>query len=96
MQQLNLYKKRCYLTDNERNIVNEFFKDLFKLDNITDVHIYIDEAPISFYVEDGDPDEPTVKPYLNKDGNVIVDIEGYEIPKSTLVGSGVQHDSPTQ
>lgn len=70
MQQLNLYKKRCYLTDNERNIVNEFFKDLFKLDNIADIHIYLQEGTI----------------------NVIADIEGFEIPKATSVGSMVQHD----
>jgi hypothetical protein len=96
MIQLNFYKKRCYLTDSEKAAVNEFFKNLFKVDNMTDVHIYIDEAPISYHVEVGGPDEPTVKPYLNKDVEVIADIEGFEIPKSTLVGSGVQHDSPTQ
>lgn len=72
MTQLNLYKKRCYLTDSEKAAVNEFFKNLFKVDNMTDMHIYLQE------------------------GEVIADIEGFEIPKSTLVGSGVQHDSPTQ
>lgn len=73
MQQLNLYKKRCYLTDNEKDMIYVFFKSLFKVENITDIHVYL------------------------TDGRVIVDIEGYEIPKATSVGSFVQHDnhSPT-
>ena len=73
MRQLNLYKKRCYLTDSENNMINVFFKSLFKVEDITDIHMYF------------------------TDGNVIVDIEGYEIPKATSVGSVVQHDnhSPT-
>lgn len=68
MRQLNLYKKRCYLTDSEKNMINVFFQSLFKIEDITDIHIYF------------------------TDGRVIVDIEGFETPKATSVGSIVQHD----
>ena len=68
MMQLNLYKKRCYLTDSEQVKINEFFKNLFNVTEVTDIHV--------FFQEDG----------------VIAEIEGYEIPKSTAVGSIVQHD----
>ena len=74
MTQLNLYKKRCYLTDSEKTKINEFFKNLFNVDAITDIHIYLEEGTIQ----------------------VIADIEGFEIPKATIVGSGVYYDSPTQ
>lgn len=72
MMQLNIYKKRCYLTGSEKAKINEFFKNLFNVSEVTDIHVFLQE------------------------GNVIVDIEGYEIPKATLVGSGVQHDCQTQ
>lgn len=73
MNQLNFYKKRCYLTDSEKDVINAFFKNLFNVHDVTDIHICLIE------------------------GNVIADIEGYEIPKATSVGSVVQHDnhSPT-
>lgn len=71
MTQLNFYKKRCYLTDSEQDAVNVFFKNLFNVKDVADIHIYLIE------------------------GNVIADIEGYETPKATSVGSVVQHDRPT-
>lgn len=42
MIQLNKYKKVCDLTDTEKNKVNDFFKQMFEVDRITNINIYIE------------------------------------------------------
>lgn len=64
MIQVNYYKKVCHLTDNEKNKINEFFKTMFNLKDISEIKLYLDkkggliaeieglEEPISTVIEE--------------------------------------------
>ncbi len=69
MLQINHYKKSCYLTDSEKDKMCEFFKTMFEVDQIEEVHWYLDENNES-----------------------VVDIIGFNEPKSKVVGSNRKHD----
>ena len=43
MLQINHYKKVCYLTDSEVNEITGFFKDVFGVDQIISIRLYLDE-----------------------------------------------------
>ena len=51
MTQLNFYKKQCFLTDSEKAEINEFFKNLFNVDEIVDIHIYLEEGSVNAIVD---------------------------------------------
>ena len=42
MIQLNKYKKVCYLTDAEKSKINDFFHQMFEVDKMTNISVYID------------------------------------------------------
>lgn len=68
MLRVNQYKKVCYLTDSEKCQISDFFKNLFDVDNITQICVYLDE------------------------GNVVCNIEGFDSPFTSTIGSMIQHD----
>ena len=43
MLQMNKYKKQCQLTDSEIKKITDFFSEMFQVDRILDIHLYLDE-----------------------------------------------------
>ena len=43
MLQVNHYRKVCYLTDSEMTKIIDFFKDMFEVDQIVSISLYLDE-----------------------------------------------------
>lgn len=44
MTRMNKYKKLFFLNDEEKTAINNYFRELFGVDRITDIKIYIEDG----------------------------------------------------